>query len=781
MKLTLKTKILFAFLFVGLVPLITIGFYSYWKSSQSLEASSIAKLQSINSLKSRAVENYFALLRAQAKTLAHNQGTKEGFKKFTDAFGTYLIDNKITLADSEVQKESLKKFYSNEFGAEYAKQNQNKTIDTESLLNDLTNDQYALQIDYIVNNPNKLGSKHLQERSSKNTNYDNVHAYYHTNFRENLEKFEFYDIFLIDAKTGNIVYSVYKEVDFATSLKTGPYKNSGLAKIFNRAMDLTNPEDVVVEDYDVYRPSYDGPAGFVATPIWVNGEKIGVLAFQISFDKINSLTLQQSGNEKTLETYLIGSDFKMRSDAVADHEHRNVRASFRNPEKGSIESPSIRSALSGETISEHAKDYFGEDSLISSAPLNVPGLKWMIQSVHRTKEALDPIAQLKNAFLIVGISFFVLISLFAIWFDRSIVSALIQSIAKVANDLKREAASINVVSKSSAEIATSLSEATTEQAASLQETVASIDEISAMVTRNADSSSTSAKMSEQSQMIAQKGKEKASDMMDSINAIAIGNEKIIAQIQESNKEFTEIVNVIQEISIKTQVINDIVFQTKLLSFNASVEAARAGENGKGFAVVAEEVGNLASMSGTAASEITGILSDSVKKVTDIVDRSKRLMDNLIVESKSRIESGTRTSQECMNALDEILSKVSAVNNMVGEISTASVEQSTGIREVNKAMSEMDQVTQSNSSIAQESSRSAQELQSQATRLNNLVKDLSLILGNKSEDIKEVAQASAPAYEEAKVIKLRPNQGKEKVRKPSVDSIPDSKDSRFEDA
>lgn len=325
---------------------------------------------------------------------------------------------------------------------------------------------------------------------------------------------------------------------------------------------------------------------------------------------------------------------------------------------------------------------------------------------------------------------------------------LSSNLATITQGLKEETSQIVDTSSNMAAVAGRLSEASTQQAASLQETVASLDEISAMITRNADSASTSAKMSEQSTIIAQKGKEKTEQMMESINSIASGNDEIILQMQKSNSQISEIVKVIQNIGLKTQIINDIVFQTKLLSFNASVEAARAGEHGKGFSVVAEEVGNLASMSGKAATEITAMLNDSVKHVTDIVEGTKGLMENLIRQSREKVDFGTETAKQCKEALDEILVNVSSVNEMVREISTASQEQSTGVIEVNKAMSELDQVTQSNSGIAHDSSKSANGLSQQAERLNFFVSELTRISGG---------GAPAPAK-------------KKEVSKPVVDNV-----------
>ena len=400
--------------------------------------------------------------------------------------------------------------------------------------------------------------------------------------------------------------------------------------------------------------------------------------------------------------------------------------------------------------------------------------------------SLEKSADLKQKmiyFVIFSVIVSALISLMAYKFMAGLTTNLIG----ITQGLKNETEMIVDTSQSLASVAGKLSEASTQQAASLQETVASIDEISAMITRNSDSALTSAKMSEQSTTIAQKGKLKSEQMMDSIAAISSGNEEIINQMQKSNSEITEIVQVIQDISQKTQVINDIVFQTKLLSFNASVEAARAGEHGKGFAVVAEEVGNLASMSGKAATEITEMLTKSVKRVTDIVDGTKGLMDNMITQSKEKVHLGTATAKECTEALSEILSNVSSVNEMIKEISVASQEQDTGVREVNKAMSELDQVTQSNSGIAQDSSKAASTLQSQADRLNALVNELTGLVGGKAvEKASAKRPQSAPvelkivAQETPKKVVVKAKRESSKKETGISFEAPSSDDSRFTD-
>lgn len=273
----------------------------------------------------------------------------------------------------------------------------------------------------------------------------------------------------------------------------------------------------------------------------------------------------------------------------------------------------------------------------------------------------------------------------------------------------------------------SLSETSSKQASALQETAASIEEINATVKKNAENSIQSLRIASASQTAATRGKDSVEEMEKAMETINDSNANILHQIEDSNRQIGEIIKVILEIESKTKVINDIVFQTKLLSFNASVEAARAGEHGKGFAVVAEEVGNLAQMSGGASKEISEMLRQSIDKVESIIKETTSKVERLISEGQIKVSSGMAIARQCGEILDEVVKNVREVNSMVSEISIATDEQSKGITEIAKAMNQLDESTQDNASTAKQSAHASQKLSINATSLYDAVSELERVV------------------------------------------------------
>ncbi len=326
-------------------------------------------------------------------------------------------------------------------------------------------------------------------------------------------------------------------------------------------------------------------------------------------------------------------------------------------------------------------------------------------------------------------------------------------IGTIALELSNGSSAVASVANQVASASDSLSASTTQQAAALQETSASIEETSAMIAKNADNAKRSSEISERCQTIVQQAKERVSAMVDSIKDIADSNEQVVRQVNESNQEFSDIVRVIAEIGEKTKLIDDIVFQTKLLSFNASVEAARAGEHGKGFAVVAEEVGKLAAMSGASAKQITEMLASSKERVGKTVSNSKTRIDSLVQIVKTKVDAGNVTAKSCDEVLDEVVKNVSEVGGCVNEISAASQEQAQGVSEINKAIAELDSSSQANNTASQETARSADDLKGQVVGLHAMVDRLNAVVKGVSSTPKlalvsaQVSSVSEPASHE----------------------------------
>lgn len=300
-------------------------------------------------------------------------------------------------------------------------------------------------------------------------------------------------------------------------------------------------------------------------------------------------------------------------------------------------------------------------------------------------------------------------------------------LAQIKNEMTKVYQTIAENAQKVADAASNLSEASTEQASAIQETSASMEEMTSMIKKTADSATESTRLSKTSASNAVKGKETSEHLMQSVNEIEANNKQILAEVERGNLRIGEIVNLINEIGNKTKVINDIVFQTKLLSFNASVEAARAGEQGKGFAVVAEEVGNLAQMSGKAAMEISEMLDDSTRKVQTVIDETQKSVSAILAKGNSVVRQGLEVAGDTAEILNVIDQDVKSVDSNIMEISIASDEQARGAEQVAQALHQLDQTTQMNSTLSQQLFEYSKGLASQTDSLKTAVTSLEKIV------------------------------------------------------
>lgn len=336
-----------------------------------------------------------------------------------------------------------------------------------------------------------------------------------------------------------------------------------------------------------------------------------------------------------------------------------------------------------------------------------------------SKGALDFSAKAKKTLIFISI----LVAILSIAMSYLYVDKISKMLTNVAENILSSSNSVSVNADQVNEASQNLSSSTNEQAASLQETVSATNEVMAMIQTTSDNTEHSLKKAKSSQGNSEQGQQAVAEMLGAINDISDANKKIDSEIERSNIEMKEIVSMINNIAEKTKIINEIVFQTKLLSFNASVEAARAGESGKGFAVVAEEVSKLAAVSGKAADEIGELLTKSNLRVEEIITKTEKSVSSLMKESESKIEGGVLRAKKCQNSLRAIDEDINDMLSMSEQITTATREQSQGVSEINTALEQIGLATNQNADASRKCSLAASELQAEAVKASNAANSL----------------------------------------------------------
>ncbi|MEI8170666.1 MAG: methyl-accepting chemotaxis protein [Rhodoferax sp.] len=260
------------------------------------------------------------------------------------------------------------------------------------------------------------------------------------------------------------------------------------------------------------------------------------------------------------------------------------------------------------------------------------------------------------------------------------VSKVLQGLSKMQESLAQVVGAVRQVSQavatSSAEIAQGnmdLSDRTENQASALQQTASSMYQLGSQVRHNAECAQMANKLSMEASSVAVRGGDVVAQVVDTMK-----------EINESSRKISDIIGV----------IDSIAFQTNILALNAAVEAARAGEQGRGFAVVASEVRSLAGRSADAAKEIKRMINASVE----------------------RVEHGTALVDHAGETMNEVVTSIRRVADIVGAISSASQEQSVGVAQVGEAVSKMDQFTQQNAALVEESAAGANALNEQALEM-----------------------------------------------------------------
>jgi len=416
MKIGIKLTIVF--FLIAFLSMLVVGIISYNQAKSSFEVESFNRLTAVREVKANQITDYFQQIKDQLLTMSEDPGMIDAMKSFKYGFNHLGEELKISDETYTLSKRHVEKYIDsiilprvNTGGSEkYTK---------EEIVSYSNNNAGFLQDQFMASNGLLVGTNHLQDSINFKCTYNTVHKKYHPVIRKFLERFGFYDVFLIDHKTGNVVYTVYKEFDFGSSLLNGPFNKTNFADCFKKACLIKIKGEVNLVDFSAYLPSYNEHASFMACPIFDGKDMIGVLAFQMPIDKINSIMTSNRqwsnvGLGKTGETYIIGEDYKLRNQSrflIEDslnyfkmlNDIGTDKATIANIKNfhstiglQEVNTQGTKDALAGNTNTKFFDDYRGVAVLSAYKPLKILGMNWAIMSEIDEAEAFSHVVNLRN-------------------------------------------------------------------------------------------------------------------------------------------------------------------------------------------------------------------------------------------------------------------------------------------------------------------------------------------------------------------------------------------------
>jgi methyl-accepting chemotaxis protein len=612
--------------------------------------------------------------------------------------------------------------------------------------------EQILQQLYIKDNPHPTGSKEKLDYARDGSLYSQIHAKHHPWFRQFLQARGYYDIFLFDLE-GNLIYTVFKELDYATNLNRGKYKDTDLGNAFRAAASgSASRGDQFFFDFKPYAPSHGAPASFISTPIYDAGQKIGVLVYQMPIDRINATMSVYEGLGESGETYIAGEDGLMRSDSRFSEESSIL--------KTKVKGASLQAGLAGETGIKNIEDYRGVSVFSAYAPIDFMGVRWVVLAEQDESEVLAPVESMTQKFILVALIILMGAGGIGVLSSRSITVPLTRmngilkdladgktnvvidhtdrgdeigdlanaaqifkenAEAKLRMEQEQEALKLQAeqekkqamenLAKKFEERVQGIISGVSSASSQLSTTAEHMQHIISQSSQAAqssvqDSSSTSANV----QSVASAAEEMSATVREISSQIQRSNDMVaesVARVEGADKHAQDLSNASQKVQEVVQLISDIAGQINLLALNATIESARAGEAGKGFAVVASEVKNLANQTDKSIQEIQLVIDEMGSVSSSIIDA--------LVSVKESVENIQEASSGVASAVEE----QSATTN---EIASNMQSAATGTDNVTRSLGEVSQSAEEANAASQQVLEAAKGLSDQSKQLDQEVRE-----------------------------------------------------------